>query len=359
MSGLEHQIAIDISRALNLVNANDLLARQVIQIARNHKQVQGFVKACAAFGKFKEEFLFDIYQKILDHDQEFGVEDSTAATKQKENEKNVSTTKPKKDPKEPTVGMSNFTLSFTEEDEELPPQLPGGLLKKAKPSGDNAPVFKVPTAPRGVSRLGLDKLALEKREERKRAAKAALQSDAKRSGGHRDASQGDQDVKMDDASDSDKRDKGTDDNHTKDGKGLRVLEPRYRNKGMETPSHPGGVKPEEACTIELKTVAIEIMIKTVVIAEIDMAEEVIHGTTDPGMIMVEIGTGKGTGTGIEIETGIGIGIGIAMARMIGTTEMTDPEIVGTRETTEMAEGGLQTDVKIAPERVPLHDEVTL
>lgn len=44
MSGLEHQVAIDISRALNLVNANDLLARQVIQIARNHKQVGGFVK---------------------------------------------------------------------------------------------------------------------------------------------------------------------------------------------------------------------------------------------------------------------------------------------------------------------------
>lgn len=44
MSGLEHQVAIDISRALNLVNANDLLARQVIQIARNHKQAGGFVK---------------------------------------------------------------------------------------------------------------------------------------------------------------------------------------------------------------------------------------------------------------------------------------------------------------------------
>ncbi len=44
MSGLEHEIAIDISRALNLINPNDLLARQVIQIARNHKQAQGFVK---------------------------------------------------------------------------------------------------------------------------------------------------------------------------------------------------------------------------------------------------------------------------------------------------------------------------
>jgi hypothetical protein len=44
MSGLEHEIAIDISRALNLVNPNDLLARQVIQIARNHKQANGFVK---------------------------------------------------------------------------------------------------------------------------------------------------------------------------------------------------------------------------------------------------------------------------------------------------------------------------
>lgn len=53
----------------------------------------------------------------------------------------ANTIRPKKESKEPSVGMSNFTLSFTEEDEELPPQLPGGLLKKAKPSGDDVRFF--------------------------------------------------------------------------------------------------------------------------------------------------------------------------------------------------------------------------
>lgn len=55
MSGLEHQVAIDISRALNLVNANDLLARQVIQIARNHKQVGGFVKGKELFDDIRRD----------------------------------------------------------------------------------------------------------------------------------------------------------------------------------------------------------------------------------------------------------------------------------------------------------------
>ncbi|KAG0352001.1 DEAH-box RNA helicase prp16 [Podila minutissima] len=245
MSGLEHQVAIDISRALNLVNANDLLARQVIQIARNHKQVGGFVKACAAFGKFKDEFLFDIYLKIQNHDREHGVEDTSKPVHKEDTVTSANTSRPKKESKEPSVGMSNFTLSFTEEDEELPPQLPGGLLKKAKPSGDDRAVFKVPAVPKGVSRLGLDKLAKEKREERERAA----QSDAKKIKLQENDSHSSRDVDMEGASDANSRDRRPEDDSDDHGS-MRVMEPRYRTKRMETPSHPGGVSQDALRRVE-------------------------------------------------------------------------------------------------------------
>ncbi|KAG0033593.1 DEAH-box RNA helicase prp16 [Podila clonocystis] len=244
MSGLEHQVAIDISRALNLVNANDLLARQVIQIARNHKQAGGFVKACAAFGKFKDEFLFDIYLKIQNHDREYGVEDTSKSAQKDDSVTSANTSRPKKESKEPSVGMSNFTLSFTEEDEEMPPQLPGGLLKKAKPSGDERAVFKVPAVPKGVSRLGLDKLAKEKRDERERAA----QSDAKKIKLQEDDSRSSGDVDMQGASDSSHKDRSSEDES--DNRSMRVLEPRYRTKRMETPSHPGGVSQDALRRVE-------------------------------------------------------------------------------------------------------------
>ncbi|KAG0099337.1 DEAH-box RNA helicase prp16 [Podila epicladia] len=245
MSGLEHQVAIDISRALNLVNANDLLARQVIQIARNHKQVGGFVKACAAFGKFKDEFLFDIYLKIQNHDREHGVEDTSKPAHKEDTVTSANTSRPKKESKEPSVGMSNFTLSFTEEDEDLPPQLPGGLLKKARLSGDDRAVFKVPAVPKGVSRLGLDKLAKEKREERERAA----QSDAKKIKLQENDSHSGRDVDMEGASDANNSDRKPE-NDSDDRGSMRVMEPRYRTKRMETPSHPGGVSQDALRRVE-------------------------------------------------------------------------------------------------------------
>ncbi|KAG0286931.1 DEAH-box RNA helicase prp16, partial [Dissophora globulifera] len=181
MSGLEHDVAIDLSRALNLVNANDLLARQVIQIARNHKQVQGFVKACAAFGKFKDEFLFDVYTKILNHDREHGVNGpSPSSTTGNTNGRRSDSNNNSND--EPSGGMSNFVRGYDDDDTPAAPALPGGLIKKVRPAGDDRHVFKVPTVPVGVSRLGLDKLAKEKREARERAAAAAAeqQTDSKR-----------------------------------------------------------------------------------------------------------------------------------------------------------------------------------
>ncbi|KAF8936644.1 DEAH-box RNA helicase prp16 [Dissophora ornata] len=241
MSDLEHEIAIDLSRALNLVNANDLLARQVIQIARNHKQVQGFVKACAAFGKFKDEFLFDVYTKIQTHDREYGVS-GPSISGDSGSRPMARTSNGKQDDsksKESSVAMSNFVRSYGE-DEAPAPVLPGGLIKKAKPAGDDRHVFKTPSVPVGVSRLGLDKLAKEKREERELAA-AKQQADAKRiklqvedewkdGDSHPEREGETKDVEMKE------KDSSSEKNSSR-----RTVQPQYRTKRMETPSHPGGV----------------------------------------------------------------------------------------------------------------------
>ena len=39
-----HKIAIELSRAVNLLNPNDLLAKSVIQVAKDHKSVETFIK---------------------------------------------------------------------------------------------------------------------------------------------------------------------------------------------------------------------------------------------------------------------------------------------------------------------------
>ncbi|KAF9346672.1 DEAH-box RNA helicase prp16, partial [Mortierella sp. AD094] len=241
MSDLEHQIAIDVSRALNLVNPNDLLARQVIQIARNHKQVQGFVKgmSCAAFGKFKEDFLFDLYTKIQTHDREFGVDSpSSSGAAGSGSGKDGSKSKPAEVGS--SVGMSNFTRSYLEEDEAPAPELPGGLIKRVRAPGDERHVFKTPTVPIGVSRLGLDKLAKEKREERERVAAATKKiklqvEDEWKDGDSRSDEQGDtQDVEMN----------GDKDSSSEKLSNRRAVQSQYRTKRMETPSHPGGVSQE-------------------------------------------------------------------------------------------------------------------
>jgi pre-mRNA-splicing factor ATP-dependent RNA helicase DHX38/PRP16 len=77
-----HQLAIKLSRALNIVNPNDLLARRVTDIAKTNS-VDGFIKgihalvpyfpisdpssAARAFGKFKDSFLAELHAEILSH----------------------------------------------------------------------------------------------------------------------------------------------------------------------------------------------------------------------------------------------------------------------------------------------------
>ena len=60
-----HNVAIKISRVMNSLNPNDLLARRVIDIAKN-SSVDGFVRAAASFGLTQDAFLKELHVEILD-----------------------------------------------------------------------------------------------------------------------------------------------------------------------------------------------------------------------------------------------------------------------------------------------------
>jgi len=78
-----HQVAIKLSRALNTLNPNDLLARRVIDIAKTNS-VGGFISgiiipflsilqskrlfaAANTFGKFQDSFLAELHAEISSH----------------------------------------------------------------------------------------------------------------------------------------------------------------------------------------------------------------------------------------------------------------------------------------------------
>lgn len=61
-----HNVAIKISRVMNSLNPNDLLARRVMDIARNNS-ADGFVKAATGFGLTQVTFLRELHTEILDH----------------------------------------------------------------------------------------------------------------------------------------------------------------------------------------------------------------------------------------------------------------------------------------------------
>ncbi|CAG8697359.1 5223_t:CDS:2, partial [Acaulospora morrowiae] len=143
-----HQIAIELSRALNLLNPNDLLAKTVIQVAKDHKNVGTFIKACQGFGRFKEEFLADLYTTI----------------KKRIKEESIDLNSQKPDPSSIPTNSTVLGEVLTSSNSSV-----GGLIRPGKltTSEENRHVFKAP-APR-VSILGLDKIAEEKKRKNKKA----------------------------------------------------------------------------------------------------------------------------------------------------------------------------------------------
>ena len=130
-----HHLAIHISRHLNHPVPNDLLARNITQIALAQPGPKSFISACSAFGRYPDDFLTGIYREIKergDYDRDAKPAGNAAAAK----------------------ARSGFAAA--ERDSGRANNLPGGLLvssnrPKHTEDGDH-PAKK-------ESKLGLDRLA--------------------------------------------------------------------------------------------------------------------------------------------------------------------------------------------------------
>ncbi|EPQ61179.1 hypothetical protein GLOTRDRAFT_69469, partial [Gloeophyllum trabeum ATCC 11539] len=181
-----HHIAIKLSRALNIVNPNDLLARRVQDIAKTNT-LEGFIQAAKAFGKFKDSFLAELHGEITRH-----AEQEAAGLKPQE--------------------VKGITVHDSEVLQPEPVR-EGGLMRKDARHAFKAPNKKLePPTPR-TSVLGLDRLAQEKR-----AAKAAEEGGSRKK------------ARLD----------GPDEPMFK-VPNLPASRGTMRQKGEETPSHPGGL----------------------------------------------------------------------------------------------------------------------
>ncbi|KAG2050187.1 P-loop containing nucleoside triphosphate hydrolase protein [Suillus hirtellus] len=191
--GFKHRVAIQLSRALNLVNPNDLLAERVIDIAKTNS-AEGFAKAARAFGKFQDSFLTELHDEILSHVKQ---EASGLAPR-------------------PVEGITVHDSEVLEPD----PIRQGGLVRDETRHTFRQPAKPIePPTPRG-SLLGLDRLAKEKREQ------ALFENGAR------------------------KKPRLNDDTFFKvpslpTGRGNSL-----RQRGEETPSHPGGLSDPARARLE-------------------------------------------------------------------------------------------------------------
>ncbi|TDL14984.1 hypothetical protein BD410DRAFT_856987 [Rickenella mellea] len=137
-----HELAIKLSRALNIINPNDLLARRVVDLAKNNS-VDGFIQAAKTFGKFKDSFLAELHSEISSH----VIQETTGHVPQ------------------PVQGITVHDSEILEPE----PVRHGGLVRKDTSHTFRKPAKPIePPTPRS-SLLGLEQLAKDKR-----AAAAAL-----------------------------------------------------------------------------------------------------------------------------------------------------------------------------------------
>ncbi|KAJ3499894.1 hypothetical protein NLJ89_g10030 [Agrocybe chaxingu] len=185
-----HQIAIKLSRALNTLNPNDLLAQRVIDIAKTNSEA-GFISAARTFGKFKDSFLSELHAEIVSYERQ-----EAAGV-----------------PHQPVEGITVHDSDVL----EPAPIRPGGLQVS-----DSRHTFRKPARPLEpptprTSVLGLDRLAKEKR--------AAAVNDRASAEGSRKKPR-------------------LDDGDEPFFKVPSLPAPRatnIRQRGEETPSHPGGL----------------------------------------------------------------------------------------------------------------------
>ncbi|OSX68114.1 hypothetical protein POSPLADRAFT_1128409 [Postia placenta MAD-698-R-SB12] len=173
-----HHLAIKLSRALNIVNPNDLLARRVQDIAKTNT-LEGFTNAAKSFGKFKDSFLAELHSEIISHEKQ----EAAGLTPQ------------------PVQGIVVYDSEVLEPD----PVRQGGLMRSDAKHTFRQPAKPIePPTPR-ASILGLDRLAQEKR------AAAAANGEGSR-----------KKPRLDDGEEP-------------------FFKANIRQRGEETPSHPGGL----------------------------------------------------------------------------------------------------------------------
>ncbi|KAK0208098.1 P-loop containing nucleoside triphosphate hydrolase protein [Desarmillaria ectypa] len=179
-----HQIAIKLSRALNILNPNDLLAQRVTDIAKTNT-LEGFIKAASTFGKFKDSFLAELYADILSHAKQ----EATGVVPQ------------------PVAGITVHDSDVLEPE----PARQGGLMQKDVRHTFRQPAKPLePPTPR-TSILGLDRLAKEKR-----AANISRDEESRKKARY-------------------------DDEAIFKVPSLPARNSNIRQRGEETPSHPGGL----------------------------------------------------------------------------------------------------------------------
>ncbi|KAI0353162.1 P-loop containing nucleoside triphosphate hydrolase protein [Trametes cingulata] len=184
-----HHIAIKLSRALNLVNPNDLLARRVQDIAKTNT-LDGFIAAAKSFGKFKDSFLAELHAEILSHEKQ----DASGSAAQ------------------PVQGIVVHDSDVLEPE----PVRQGGLVRKDARHTFKQPNRPLPPPTPRASVLGLDRLAQEKR-----AAAAAANGESSRKKA--------------------RLDEDGDEPHFKVPSMPASRLSHLRQRDEETPSHPGGL----------------------------------------------------------------------------------------------------------------------
>lgn len=171
-----HSLAISISREINLVNPNDLLAKRVLDLALQNDTLPAFQKAAKTFGRFRDVFLQEVWMDARANkftgagaralEAPSGALNTKAGTSSS-NGTNGGSNEGEAGDGETKMMLGNIVI----EDSEvmMPPKpAPGGLLR---PGGGLSRASSVAsdTGSGRVSRessLGLDKLAVEKRKER-------------------------------------------------------------------------------------------------------------------------------------------------------------------------------------------------
>ncbi|KAF3919515.1 hypothetical protein ABW20_dc0101108 [Dactylellina cionopaga] len=200
-----HSLAVLIGKELGR-DPNDLLARNIIQIAKGQPGPKSFIAACSAFGRYRDEFLQEIFQEVKQR-----VEEGGSGADAKDASSKGGFTKPER--------------------LERQAELPGGLLVSAstrnRDEGDHDG--------KRESRLGLDKKRIKLDFKVDEEDEDRIQADPGKSGSGSSLD-----------SKKQKQPSRSDDDNVEFKKPSLPIQRHPIQRRMETPSHGGGLSREAA-----------------------------------------------------------------------------------------------------------------